>query len=854
MLNQGRIKDIAIEQEMKDSYLSYAMSVIISRALPDVRDGLKPSQRRILVAMNDMSLTPRAHFRKCAKICGDTSGNYHPHGEMVVYPTLVRLAQEFNMRYPLIEGQGNFGSIDGDPPAAMRYTEARMRSSSVEMMEDLKSDTVDFVPNYDETRQEPVVLPAKFPNLVVNGANGIAVGMATSIPPHNLVETANAIIKLIDSPDIAVEELINVLPGPDFPTGGTVCGKHIKEAYRTGRGQIYVRGIATPEVNPRSGKKSIVVTEIPYQITKTRIIERIAFLVKSNVLKGVSDVRDESDRDGMRLVIELKRGEDEKTVINQLYKHTPLQDTFSVNMIALVDGRPRTMNIKELMQEFINHRFVVITRRTQFLLDRAQERKHIVDGLVTAVDNIDKVIKIIRSSETTAQAADRLMSEFNLTKIQADAILSMQLSRLVGLEREKLQEERKQLRDKIKDCWMILTDKNRVYDIIREDIYEMREKYSDGRRTKIVDNFEDITEEQLIAEESVVVTVSHQGYIKQSPLFLYRRQQRGGKGLTGADIKEEDFAEHIFVASTHDYLLFFTDAGKVHWLKVYDVPRMGRVSRGRAIINILEIPKEEAITSMIPVRNFDDRYLLLVTEKGIVKKTVLSAYGRPKKGGIIAIDLDKGDKLIGAALTHGNDHIVLGTENGFAIRFSETGARSMGRATHGVRGIRLRKGDKVKSLVLVAPDSTLLSVCANGFGKRTSFKEYRIQSRGGMGIINIKANKRNGNVVGLMSVHDDDEVVVITIQGKMIRISAKPIRLVSRNTQGVTLIKLDKGDRIGSIARVAKEDVQKEKENREEKQDMETELMETPEPLDMEQSEEEPEEELKEADSEEEEE
>jgi DNA gyrase subunit A len=838
MVDQGRIRELPIEQEMKDSYLSYAMSVIISRALPDVRDGLKPSQRRILVAMNDLGLTPRAHSRKCAKICGDTSGNYHPHGEEVVYPTLVRLAQEFNMRYPLIEGQGNFGSIDGDPPAAMRYTEARMRAFAVEMLEDLKLDTVDFVPNYDETREEPVVLPSRFPNLLVNGASGIAVGMATSVPPHNLREIADALIKVVENPDVSIEELLEIVLGPDFPTGGIVCGKELKEAYRTGRGQVTVRGVALPEVNPRTGKKAIIISEIPFQITKTRIIERIAELVKNDTIKGVADVRDESDRDGMRVVVELKRGEDEKTVINQLHKHTPLQDTFSIIMIALVDGRPKTLNLKELVNEFINHRIVVITRRTQYLLDKAQERKHIVDGLVTAVENIDKVIKIIRTSQTTQEAAKRLIDEFKLTKIQADAILAMQLSRLVGLERDKLQSERKELLEKIKDCWLILTDRNRVLDIIREDTYELKEKYGDVRRTKVVDSFEDITEEKLIAEESVVVTVSHQGYIKQSPLFLYRRQQRGGKGVTAADIKEEDFAEHIFVASTHDYILFFTDAGKAYWLKVYDTPRLGRVSRGRAIVNMLEIPKEEAITSMIPVRNFDERFLFLATGRGMVKKTVLSAYGRPKRGGIIAVNLQKGDKLIGAAITHGNDHIVLGTENGFAIRFQESDVRPMGRATRGVRGIRLRKGDRVKSLILTAPDATLLSVCEKGFGKRTEFGQYRVQSRGGMGIINIKTIKRNGKVVGLMPVHQDDEVVVITVQGKMIRIQAQPIRLTSRNTQGVVLIKMEEGDRIGSIARIAKEDVEREKELRSELQEQETELMQAPEITKKEQPEE----------------
>jgi DNA gyrase subunit A len=800
------IQERLIEEEMKDSYLTYSMSVIISRALPDVRDGLKPSQRRILVAMNDLGLGPRSRFRKCAKIAGDTSGNYHPHGEAVVYPTLVRMAQDWNMRCTLVNGQGNFGSIDGDPPAAMRYTEARLTGSAMEMLSDLKLDTVDYIPNYDETRTEPTVLPSKFPNLIVNGANGIAVGMATSVPPHNLGEVVSAIVALIESPDITVDELMEHMPGPDFPTGGVIRGESgIQDAYRTGKGKITLRAAAHTE-QKRGGKTCIVVTEIPYQVTKTRIIEKIAELVKRGTLKGISDVRDESDRDGLRLVIDLKRGDDERVVLNKLYKHTPLQDTFSIILLALVDGRPQTLNLKQLLQEFLSHRMTIIKRRTQFLLDKANDRLHIVEGLLKAIKNIDRVIEIIRGSKEVDEARESLMSEFMLTEVQANAILAMQLQRLVGLEQIKLRGEEEELNEKIREYWAILGKDELVYDIIREDLYELKEKYGDGRRTEIAGAVREFKIEDLIAEESVAVTVSHEGYIKRTRLSLYRSQQRGGKGVIGSDVKEEDFAQHLFVASTHDYIMFFTDAGKVYWLKVYDVPMLSRTSRGRAIVNLLQVPKGEQITSMVPVRKFDDRYLLLATEKGVIKKTVLSAYGHPKRGGIIAINLDKGDKLIGAMITHGNDQVVLGTQKGYAIRFGEQDVRAMGRSAHGVRGIKLRKGDVVKSMIMVDKNSTLLTVCENGFGKRTDFGKYRLQSRAGKGVINIKTSKRNGNVVGLMSVREDDEVMIITTNGKMIRIPVKGVRVIGRSTQGVTLIKMGKDDRIGSFTRIAQKE------------------------------------------------
>lgn len=806
------IQERLIEEEMKDSYLTYSMSVIISRALPDVRDGLKPSQRRILVAMNDLGLGPRSRFRKCAKVAGDTSGNYHPHGEAVVYPTLVRMAQDWNMRCCLVDGQGNFGSIDGDPPAAMRYTEARMTGVAMEMLGDLKLDTVDFTPNYDETREEPEVLPSKFPNLIVNGASGIAVGMATSMPPHNLCEVVDALVALIGNRDIAIDELMEHIPGPDFPTGGIICGrKGIEQAYRTGRGIITIRATAHTE-QKRGGRICIVVTEIPYQVNKTRIIEKIAHLVKRGTLTGISDVRDESDRDGLRLVIEVKRGDNERVVLNKLYKHTPLQETFSMIMLALVDGRPQILNLKELLHEFLRHRETIVQRRAQFLLDKANYRLEIVRGLVKAIDNIDRVIEIIRGSENVGQAREALTSEFSLTDIQANAILAMQLQRLVGLERIKLLDERKELKEKIKEYWLILNRIELVHDIIREDLYELKDKYGDGRRTALEGEVKDFKIEDLIAEESVAVTVSHEGYIKQTRLSLYRSQQRGGKGVIGSDPREEDFVEHLFVASTHDYIMFFTDAGRVYWLKVYDVPRLGRTSRGRAILNLLELPKKEQITSMVPVRKFDERYLLMATRNGVVKKTQLSAFGHPKRGGIIAIKLDSGDRLIRAMITHGNNQVILGSQKGYAIRFSERDVRPMGRGAHGVKGITLRKGDHVKGLIMVDKHSTLLTVCENGYGKRTQFLKYRIQSRGGKGIIDIKTSKRNGDVVGLMSVREEDEIMIITVQGKMIRIPLSSVRVMGRSTQGVKLIKLDDNDRIGSFTRLAKKEEKDEQE------------------------------------------
>jgi DNA gyrase subunit A len=808
MLNaRENIVQIPIEDEMKDSYLVYSMSVIISRAIPMVEDGLKPSQRRVLVAMNDLGLSPNSRFRKCAKICGDTSGNYHPHSGEGVYPTLVRMAQDFSMRYPLVEGQGNFGSIDGDPPAAMRYTEARLTPITMYMLEDLDKETVDFVPNYDGTRTEPIILPSKFPNLLCNGSSGIAVGMATNIPPHNLTEVATAIIKVIENPDIKAAELLRYVTGPDFPTGGIICGRSgIISAYKTGRGRITVRARVGVE-QLKNDKRNIIVTEIPYQLNKTNLIEGIAALAKTGRITGITDIRDESDKEGMRLVIELRRGEEENVVLNQLFSHTELQKTYSIIMIALVGGRPVTLGLRRLIDLYIDHRINVIERRTRFLLDKAEKRAHILEGLRIALANIDAVIETIKKSPDVEAARARLMKNFKLSEVQANAILDMRLQRLTALEIEKVESEYKELQVKIKEHKALLADRKLVLDIIKKDLKELRDKFGDDRRTEIIsEEAETFSVEDLIAEENVAVTISHEGYIKRLPLSTYRKQHRGGKGITGAYRKEGDFLEHLFVASTHDYILFFTNLGRLHWLKVYDIPQMSRISKGRAIINMLHLDKDEVITSMIPVRTFDDRQVVMATNLGTIKKTPLEAFSRPKKGGIIAINLEKDERLIGVQLTHGSDEIILGTYDGQAIRFKETDIRSMGRSAHGVKGITLRKGDYVKDMVVVEPEGDLLTVCENGHGKKTPFSEYRLQHRGGSGIINIKTSERNGKVVGLKSVKPDDDLVIITAQGMVLRISATEIRAIGRATQGVRLASLEEGDRIVGVARVAKDE------------------------------------------------
>jgi len=801
------IRDLNIEQELKDSFLNFAVSVIMDRALPDVRDGLKPSQRRILVTMNDLGLSPRAKFRKCAKITGDTFGNYHPHGaEQVIYPTLVRMAQDFSFRYPLIEKQGNFGSIDGDPPAAMRYTEARMMPQAVDMLEDLGSETVDFRPNFDETTTEPVVLPGKFPNLLCNGSVGIAIGMATSIPPHNVSEVSDAVIHLIDHPEAGPKDLMKFVQGPDFPTGALICGRRgIVDAYMTGRGRAVVRARAHTE-QARGGRQNIVFTEVPYHISKSVIKERIALLVNGGKITGIADLRDESDREGIRLVVELKRGEDPNVVLNQLYKHTPLQDTFSINVLAIMDGRPATLNLKQLLAAFVKHRFEVIVRRTRFLLRRAEARAHIVEGLLIALDHIDEVVDTIKKSPDVDAARARLVKRFQLSEAQANAILAMQLARLTGLEREKVETEYKELQEKIKYYRDVLAHDAMVYDIIREDMKEMKARYGDARRTEITGEAEEFDMEDLIAEQDVAVTISHQGYIKRMPLSSYRKQGRGGKGIIGSDTKEGDFIERLLIASTHDYFLFFTDVGKVHWLKVYDIPQLGRQSKGRATINLLQLGKGENISALVPVRSFDEGFLVMATSRGVVKKTVLSAFGHPKRGGIIALLLRKSDRLVGVRHSFGQEDIVLATRKGKAIRFHESDVRPMGRTATGVRGIRLGKNDEVVDLVIVSENTTLLTACENGYGKRTTFDEYRLTHRGGQGVVNIKTTKRNGEVVAARDVREADDLMMITSQGMIVRTPVATVSCIGRSTQGVRLIRLEKDDRLVSVASVVKEE------------------------------------------------
>ncbi len=802
----GRLVPTLVEEEMKDSYLNYAMSVIVSRALPDVRDGLKPSQRRILIAMNDLNLGPRAKTRKCAKICGDTSGNYHPHGEAVVYPTLVRLAQDFATRYMLVEGQGNFGSVDGDPPAAMRYTEARMSAYAVQMLEDLEKATVDFAPNYDETREEPLVLPSKFPNLICNGAMGIAVGMATSIPPHNLAEVCDALVHLIAHPDATVDDLLKIIPGPDFPTGGIVCGAAaLRGAYETGRGLITVRGRVEIEEG-KGGKKVIIVTEIPYNVNKANLIERIAELVKEGQIDGISDVRDLSDRKGMRIEIEIKRNEDTDVILNRIYSLTPLQDTFSINMIALVNARPQTLPLKEVLRAWLDHRREVIRRRTRFLLEQAERDAHILEGLVKALDIIDEVIALIRRSESPAVAQQGLVGEFGFTVLQAEAILRMTLSKLTGLEREKLVKDLAALREQIAEYKAILADETLVFDIIREDLYEMK-KTSDPRRTELSrEEVQAFEKEELIAEEDVVVVLSHQGYVKRVQMTSYRKQKRGGKGLIGADMKEKDFIEQIFIASTHDYILFFTENGRVRWQKVYDLPPMDRTARGKPVSAILGLKEDERVTATVAVKDFDKGFLTMATARGLVKKTELRQYGNPRPSGIIAINLDEGDKLIGVAVTGGENEIVLGTAEGMSIRFHEKDLRPMGRATTGVRGVELGEGDRVVGMIVLEPGVTILTGCENGYGKRSAIDEYRLQSRGGKGVINIKTSERNGKVVGMKAVTDADDLIMISQNGIVVRIAVADIRTMGRATQGVRFLRLEPGDRLVSIARVIREE------------------------------------------------
>lgn len=798
-----RIIPVKIEEELKTSFLDYAMSAITARALPDVRDGLKPSQRRILVAMNDLNLAPGRGFRKCAKISGDTSGNYHPHGDEGVYATLVHLAQDFRLRYPLVDGQGNFGSIDGYPPAAMRYTEARMTTATVEMLAELDRDTVDMVDNYDETRTEPSVLPSRFPNLLCNGSVGISVAYATKIPPHNVTEICDALAALIDEPEMTIDALLEHVKAPDFPTGGVIHGMAgVRRAYRTGQGIIQLRARTHVE-ELRDGRERIIVTEIPFLVDKSTLLEKMADLVRNKVVDEISNLRDESGRDGLRIVIELKRGAQSEVVLNQLFSHSMLQQNFGVNAIAIVDGRPERLNLKRLCEHYLSHRHEVVLRRTRFDLSRAEARAHLLEGLRVALDNIDDVIELIRSSADPAEARGRLMGGFELSEIQANAILSMPLQRLTGLERDKIEAEYQELQEAIGHFRAVLDSRDLQMGILKEELSEVRERFGDDRRTEIVYSAEEFDVEDLIPREDMVVTISREGYVKRMSPSSYRTQHRGGRGVTGMRTKEEDFVERLFIASTHSYILFLTARGQCHWLKVYRIPEGERTARGRPLVNLLQLDQGDEVRAVVPVDAFtEDRFLFTATRKGVVKKTVLSAYGNVRRDGIIALKIQNDDDLIGAGLVEPGQDVLLATREGMAVRFSEKDVRSMGRVSTGVKGIDLRGADEVVEMVVLGEQGTLLTVCENGYGKRTECSEYPRRRRGGKGVIDIKTSDRNGAVVSCKQVDDDDEVMVITQQGIMIRVSVKGISCIGRNTQGVRVISVDDGDRVIDMTRV----------------------------------------------------
>ncbi len=798
-----------IEEEMKDSYIDYAMSVIVGRALPDVRDGLKPVHRRILFAMNELGLTHSKAYKKSARIVGEVLGKYHPHGDTAVYESMVRMAQDFSLRYPLVEGQGNFGSIDGDNAAAMRYTEARLSSMSNELLTDIDKDTIDFVPNFDESLVEPSILPSKLPNLLINGSSGIAVGMATNIPPHNLTEVAKAMLATIDNPDVTVKELSKIVTGPDFPTAGLIVGRDgIKKAYETGRGQVVMRAKAAIETG-RSKKDAIIITEIPYQVNKTNLIESIVRLVEDKKIEGISDLRDESDRDGMRIVVELKKDAIPQVILNNLYKHTQMRSTFGIIMLALVDGQPRVLTLKQMIERFIEFRVEVITRRTRFELDKAEKRAHILEGYKIAIANIDKVIKIIRTSKSPEIAKESLMKALKLTEIQTKAILELQLQRLTQLERLKIDEEYLELIKKIEYYRSVLKSRRKVLDIIKEETLEILKKYGDERRTQIVAAEGDIDIEDLIAQEDVLITISHAGYIKRIPVTMYRRQNRGGSGVSGAGVRDdEDFIEHMFLASTHDYIMFFTNQGRVYWRKAYDIPQASRQAKGKAIVNFLSLAPEEQVSGFLQVKEFDDkRFVLMVTAKGVIKKTNLIEYSRPRSNGINAITLRDKDELVACKITSGKDEIFIATRDGKAIRFKEDNVREMGRNATGVRGMNLTKGDEVIAAEIVNPKATALTVTQNGFGKKTLFAQYRIQSRGGKGIINIKVSEKNGKVVNVLTVAEEDEIIIVTTSGMVVRCPVSQIRTSGRNAVGVHVMRLKEKDKIASATRVvAKEE------------------------------------------------
>lgn len=812
MGEEEKIVPIGVEEEMKTSYIDYAMSVIIGRALPDVRDGLKPVHRRILYGMLELGVEPSKPFKKSARIVGEVMGKFHPHGDAPIYESIARMTQDFSLRYPMVKGQGNFGSIDGDPPAAMRYTEARLTHLAMEMLADIEKDTVDFTPNFDESLVEPVVLPSRIPNLLVNGSSGIAVGMATNIPPHNLNEVVKALINVVDNPDTTIEEIMEFLPGPDFPTGGHICGREgIISAYRTGKGIIKIRGKIDVEEDSGKKKEAIIIKEIPYEVNKSRLVEQIAELVNANKINGITEVRDESDKDGMRVVLEVRRGENVDIIINQLYKYTALQSSFGIINLALVNQQPKLLNIKQMLEFFLEHRKEIILRRTSYELRKAEERDHIVSGLIIALDNLDKVITLIRNSKTVEEAKAGLIKKFKMSEKQAQAVLSMPLSRLTGLEREKIIEEKEQLKKTIKELNEILASEAKVREMIKQELNEIQKKYGDKRKTEIAGSIEAFDELDLVRPEDIVVTVSSEGYIKRAPLDAYRRQRRGGKGMIGIKTKEEDFVKHLFVCSTVDTILFFTEKGMVHWLRGYLIPEAGRNAKGRPIVNLLRIDPGEKISAVIPVKEFSENsFLLMVTKKGMVKKTILTAYSRPRKGGIIGIGLKEKDKLISVHLTDGQQDVIISAKQGLSIRFSEQEVKSVGRAAIGVIGIRFNKkegGEVIGSEICQQEEKerSFFTATSKGFGKRTMSHHYRRQHRGGKGIIDIKTGGRNGYVVGIKSVKPGEEMMLITVKGIIIRMKVDDIRAVGRNTYGVKLINLAQGDAIVDMALISTE-------------------------------------------------